>query len=121
MYGKNNIKKNDIKFNSVVCYLLQTDDQILLLQNCWAELLCLTSCWNSIGGDNEIRLSHGRSLTLDKADSMGLKEVTQRMLDITAAFRSLAIDQHEMVAVKVLLLLSPGEVQGMLFVSPLHD
>ncbi len=27
---------------------LDTDDQILLLQNCWADLLCLDCCWKSL-------------------------------------------------------------------------
>ncbi|KER29891.1 hypothetical protein T265_03584 [Opisthorchis viverrini] len=27
---------------------LDTDDQILLLQNCWADLLCLDCCWRSL-------------------------------------------------------------------------
>lgn len=27
---------------------LDTDDQILLLQNCWANLLCLDCCWRSL-------------------------------------------------------------------------
>ncbi|VDQ14788.1 unnamed protein product [Trichobilharzia regenti] len=28
--------------------LLDTDDQILLIQNCWADLLCLDCCWRSL-------------------------------------------------------------------------
>lgn len=28
--------------------ILDTDDQILLIQNCWADLLCLDCCWRSL-------------------------------------------------------------------------
>ena len=87
---------------------LQTDDQILLLQNCWAELLCICTCWSSIHNPSQLRLSYGRTLSLEQAHAMGLGELVERLLDFSEVMRQYETDSYEFVAVKALLLLTPG-------------
>ena len=98
------------KYNSIyqIIISLQTDDQILLLQNCWAELLCLCIGWKSVHLIGEIRLSHGRRLSVDLAKAVRLAELIQKMLDFTDNLRNLEVDHYEFVSLKSLLLISPG-------------
>ena len=94
--------------NPLWCF--QTDDQIVLLQSCWAELLCLSVCWHSVRSQNNtLLLSHGRQLDLEMAKAMGLAEVIQRLLDFTEHLRRLDLDLHEYISLKVLMLMTPGK------------
>lgn len=86
----------------------QTDDQILLLQNCWGELLCLCCCWHSLHCDNQIKLCYGRRLGIEQAQLIGLGDIMQRLIDFSSQLRNLELDSHEFVAMKVLMLLTPG-------------
>lgn len=87
---------------------IQTDDQILLLQNCWSDLLALGVCWRSINKQNMLTLSSTRSISLDSAETMGFGDVVSRLLSITQSLRRLRVDQYEYVGLKVLLLITPG-------------
>ena len=51
------------------------EDQILLLQNGWAELVSLGAIWRSRFSSGEIKLSFGKSLDLQKAREMEHEEV----------------------------------------------
>ena len=82
---------------------------MLLLQNCWAELLFLTVCWNSTRADNELTLWHGRSINVELGKAVGLEEVTQRLIDFAELLKRLEVDTYEFVAIKVLILMSPGK------------
>ncbi|KAK2172855.1 hypothetical protein NP493_924g02009 [Ridgeia piscesae] len=86
---------------------VSTDDQILLLQNCWAELLCLCTSWHSVRGQDELRLSHDKVLSMKRAQATGMADIIQRLLDFTEHLRRLEVDCYEYVALKVLMLLSP--------------
>ena len=88
---------------------LQTDDQILLLQNCWSELIALSLCWRSIETPGQISISATHHITAEWATHLGFQEVVVRMLAITDYFRALYLDQYEYVALKVLLLITPGK------------
>ncbi|CAH1786649.1 unnamed protein product [Owenia fusiformis] len=93
--------------------LTSTEDQIMLLQNCWAELLCLTLCWQSKElRTRTIRLCNGKQLDMALARGINFEEVLSRMLGIMEHIRRLKIDQHEFVCLKVLLLMSP-DVKGL--------
>ena len=93
-------------------FLLQTDDQILLLQNSWAELLIFNCCMKSIESRTEIFLPLGKTVDLEKAGSIseGCEDIIQRMLDLTDQLRRIGVDQYEYVAMKVLVLITPGKV-----------
>ena len=48
-------------------------------------------------------------LSVGRAQATGLADIVQRMLDFTEHLRRLEVDCYEYVALKVLMLLSPGE------------
>lgn len=91
---------------------MQTDDQILLLQNSWCEILTLNCCFKSMNTPSEIQLPFGKSIDLEKAVSIGhgVDDIISRMLSIAEHLRRLQVDQHEFVALKVLILISPGNI-----------
>ena len=93
-----------------VC-IQQTDDQILLLQNCWADLLLFNCCMRSIQSTTEIFLPMGKSIDMEKAERLGhgADDIVSRLLCITEQLRKLQVDQYEFVALKVLMLISPGK------------
>lgn len=100
-------RKNRIKMLSLF-FIFQTDDQILLLQNCWCELLALTLCWKSLQLTNEIIFFHGQAIDLEKACSLDLGEMFTKMSAVVEQFRRLKVDQYECVALKVIILICPG-------------
>lgn len=91
---------------------ISTDDQILLLQNCWSDLLALGVCWRSINMRNVLNISTTRSILLEEAQALGFGDVVSRLLNITQNLRRLRVDQYEYVALKVLLLITP-DVKGL--------
>ncbi|XP_061189413.1 nuclear hormone receptor FTZ-F1 beta-like [Saccostrea echinata] len=93
---------------------IATDDQILLLQNSWCEILTLNCCFKSMSTPSEIQLPFGKSIDLEKAISIGhgVDDIISRMLFIAEHLNRLQVDQHEFVALKVLILISP-DIKGM--------
>lgn len=70
----------------------------------------MTVCWNSIRAENELTLSHGRSMNIELGKAVGFEEVTQRLIDFADLLKRLEVDTYEFVAVKVLILMCPGNV-----------
>ncbi|XP_067662603.1 nuclear hormone receptor FTZ-F1 beta-like [Haliotis asinina] len=91
---------------------ISTDDQILLLQNCWSDLLALGVCWRSIATPGVLSLSAGKTIGLKRAQDLGFDDVVSRMISLSEHLRRLEVDQYEYVAMKVLLLISP-DVKGL--------
>ncbi|KAH3801826.1 nuclear hormone receptor FTZ-F1 beta-like [Dreissena polymorpha] len=91
---------------------VSTDDQILLLQNCWCELLALTMCWKSMNLSNEVVFFHGQSIDLEKAQMLNLGEMFSKMLLVVEQFKRLRLDQYECVALKVIILICP-DIKGL--------
>ncbi|GFN88207.1 glucocorticoid receptor-like [Plakobranchus ocellatus] len=91
---------------------ISTDDQILLLQNCWSELMALSLCWRSIDTPNQISISSSHHITAAWAHHLGFEDVVIQLINITDCFRRLFMDQFEYVALKVLLLITP-DVKGL--------
>ncbi|XP_060073525.1 nuclear hormone receptor FTZ-F1 beta-like [Ylistrum balloti] len=93
---------------------IATDDQILLLQNCWADLLLFNCCMRSIQSTTEIFLPMGKSIDMEKAIKLGhgADDIVSRLLAITDQLRRLQVDQYEFVALKVLMLITP-DVKGL--------
>ncbi|CAG2114789.1 unnamed protein product, partial [Medioppia subpectinata] len=85
---------------------IQMDDQIALLINSWCELLLLSCCYRSISTPKEIRLSSGKSVTLEQSQQLGLGTVIERMLNLTEHLRRLQFDQYEYCCLKVIILLT---------------
>lgn len=84
---------------------ISIDDQICLLINSWCELLLFSCCFRSMSTPGEIRISLGKSITLQQARSNGLQSCIERMLNLTEHLRRLKVDRYEYVAMKVIVLL----------------
>lgn len=54
-------------------FFCQIDDQICLLINSWCELLLFSCCFRSIDTPGEIKISLGKSITLEQAKANGLQ------------------------------------------------
>ena len=80
---------------------ISIDDQICLLINSWCELLLFSCCFRSMSTPGEIRVSLGKSITLEQARQLGLATCIERMLAFTNNLRRLRVDQYEYVAMKV--------------------
>ncbi|CAH8499479.1 unnamed protein product [Heterobilharzia americana] len=87
--------------------LLDTDDQILLIQNCWADLLCLDCCWRSLPTPSEIRLTSSKCINLEAAREMGAEEIVERILQLTQSLTRLQLDVVEYACLKVIVLMQP--------------
>ncbi|CAH8841651.1 unnamed protein product [Trichobilharzia szidati] len=85
--------------------LLDTDDQILLIQNCWADLLCLDCCWRSLPTPTEIRLTSSKCINLEAAREMGAEEIVERILQLTQSLTRLQLDVVEYACLKVIVLM----------------
>ena len=57
----------------------------------------------------EIRVGHGKSISLAQAQDLGLRPCIERMLNFTEHLRRLRVDQYEYVAMKVIVLVTSGE------------
>lgn len=99
---------------------ISTDDQILLLQNCWCELLTLTMCWRSMQLHNEVIFFHGQSLDEEKAAILGIEDMFQSILALIENLRRLHLDQYECVALKVIILICP-DMKGLKDVDKLAE
>lgn len=82
---------------------ISIDDQICLLINSWCELLLFSCCFRSMSTPGEIRVSLGKSITLEQARQLGLATCIERMLTFTNNLRRLRVDQYEYVAMKVIV------------------
>ncbi|XP_053673011.1 nuclear hormone receptor FTZ-F1 beta [Anopheles nili] len=85
---------------------ISIDDQICLLINSWCELLLFSCCYRSISTPGEIKISLGKSITLEQVRNSGLQTCIERMLHLTDHLRRLRVDRYEYVAMKVIVLLS---------------
>ncbi|KAK6195902.1 hypothetical protein SNE40_001233 [Patella caerulea] len=90
---------------------ISTDDQILLLQSCWSDLLALGVCWRTMSNPAELTISATKKISLEFAMGLGFGEVVTRLLSLSEHFQKLQMDQVEYVALKVLLLITP-DVKG---------
>ena len=64
-------------FHTMICLFFQTEDQILLLQNSWAELVSLGAIWRSRFSHGIIQLSFGKTIDIKKAREMKHEEVSE--------------------------------------------
>lgn len=58
----------------------------------------------------EIRVSLGKSITLAQARDIGMQACIERMLNFTEQLRRLRVDRYEYVAMKVIVLLTSGNL-----------
>ncbi|ESO11590.1 hypothetical protein HELRODRAFT_71280 [Helobdella robusta] len=89
---------------------ITTDDQILLLQNNWCELLFLNCCFHSMYHRPGLRVSKHHSLTPQMAEELGVEKVMGRLTSIVEDLEDMRVDEYEMPALKSMLLMSPDIV-----------
>nr|ASL70496.1 nuclear receptor [Brachionus rotundiformis] len=88
------------------------EDQILLLQNAWCDLLLLDVCNKTM---TNMTKSNGRSIIFTKnhiidqqiAECIQLSDIMSQLYDLMSMIESIRMDNNEFVALKVLILLSP--------------
>ena len=102
------------------------EDQILLLQNAWCDLLLLDVSNKTMTSRQN---SNGRSIIFTKnhiidqniADSIQLTEIMSQLYDLMSMIESIQMDNNEFVALKVLILLSPGKMNKNCFFFKLFN
>lgn len=90
------------------------EDQILLLQNAWCDLLLLDICNKTM--TNIIKSSNGRCILFTKnhlidgtlGEYLQINELIDQLYDLMSMIETTRMDNNEFVALKVLILLSPG-------------
>lgn len=90
------------------------EDQILLLQNAWCDLLLLDICNKTM--TNIITSPHGRCILFTKnhlidarlGEYLQLNDLIAQLYDLMSMIETTRMDNNEFVALKVLILLSPG-------------
>ncbi|XP_043200833.1 nuclear hormone receptor FTZ-F1 beta-like isoform X2 [Amphibalanus amphitrite] len=85
---------------------IHLDDQTALLINTWCQLLLLNCCYRSLDTPGHIRVSRGRSVSVQEANAIGVGRCVERMVALTDQFRRLQVDYYEYIALKVIVLLS---------------
>ena len=58
----------------------------------------------------EIRVSSGKTMTLEQSEVMGIGPCIEKMLNLTYQLRRLQVDKYEYMAMKVIVLLSSGKL-----------
>ncbi|XP_078686346.1 uncharacterized protein LOC144919027 isoform X1 [Branchiostoma floridae x Branchiostoma belcheri] len=87
---------------------VESEDQVLLLQSAWGNLLLLSACFHSLPHTSAL---YGTEEGKKKAESLGLDAFITRMIDQVEHLRRLKVDHNEYVALKALILLNP-DVKG---------
>lgn len=90
------------------------EDQILLLQNAWCDLLLLDICNKTM--THIIKSSQNQCILFTKnhmidtqiAEYLQLTELVSQLYDLMSMVETTRMDNNEFVALKVLILLSPG-------------
>uniref|UniRef100_UPI0000D8BDE6 nuclear receptor subfamily 5, group A, member 5 isoform 1 n=1 Tax=Danio rerio TaxID=7955 RepID=UPI0000D8BDE6 len=91
---------------------LKVDDQMVLLQSCWSELLVLDHLCRQVayGRDGSICLITGQQIeasTILSQAGVTLSSLVSRAQDLVTKLRSLQLDREEFVCLKYLVLFNP--------------
>ena len=65
-------------------------------------------CWKSIHLTNEIVFFHGQTIDIEKARLLNLGDMFMCLLAEVEQLKRLKLDQYEFVAMKVVILITPG-------------
>ena len=93
------------------------EDQILLLQNAWCDLLLLDICnktmtnliKSQMNPNNKcILLTKNHCIDNSIAELLSFNEIITQLYDLMNMIQGVNVDNNEFVTLKVLILLSPG-------------
>lgn len=98
--------------NSTLFKELKVEDQMVLLQSCWSELLVLDHLCRQVayGKDGSIYLVTGQQIEISTVLSQAgatLSSLVSRTQDLVSKLRSLQLDRQEFVCLKYLVLFNP--------------
>ncbi|XP_059415340.1 nuclear receptor subfamily 5 group A member 2-like [Carassius carassius] len=98
--------------NSTLFKELKVEDQMVLLQSCWSELLVLDHLCRQVayGRDGSISLITGQQIEVSTIFSQAgatLSSLVSRAQDLVSKLRSLQLDREEFVSLKYLVLFNP--------------
>ncbi|KAF7654761.1 hypothetical protein LDENG_00065360 [Lucifuga dentata] len=98
--------------NSTLFKELKVEDQMVLLQSCWSELLVLDHLCRQVtyGQEGCIYLVTGQQIevsTIISQAGVTLSSLVSRTQDLVSKLKSLHLDQHEFVCLKYLVLFNP--------------
>ncbi|XP_026116742.1 nuclear receptor subfamily 5 group A member 2-like [Carassius auratus] len=98
--------------NSTLFKELKVEDQMVLLQSCWSELLVLDHLCRQVayGRDGSICLITGQQIEVSTIFSQAgatLSSLVSRAQDLVSKLRSLQLDREEFVSLKYLVLFNP--------------
>ncbi|KAB5530693.1 hypothetical protein PHYPO_G00132320 [Pangasianodon hypophthalmus] len=91
---------------------LKVEDQMVLLQSCWSELLVLDHLCRQVayGRDGSIYLVTGQQIEVSTVLSQAgvtLSSLVSRAQDLVSKLRALRLDRQEFVCLKYLVLFNP--------------
>ncbi|XP_056257078.1 nuclear receptor subfamily 5, group A, member 5 [Seriola aureovittata] len=98
--------------NTALFKELKVEDQMVLLQSCWSELLVLDHLCRQVtyGKQGCIYLVTGQQievLTIISQAGVTLNSLVSRTQDLVSKLKSLQLDRHEFVCLKYLVLFNP--------------
>uniref|UniRef100_A0A3Q4BA66 Uncharacterized protein n=1 Tax=Mola mola TaxID=94237 RepID=A0A3Q4BA66_MOLML len=98
--------------NSALFKELQVEDQMVLLQSCWSELLVLDHLCRQViySKENCIYLVSGQQIEVSTIISQAgatLSGLVTRTQDLVSKLKALQLDRHEFVCLKYLVLFNP--------------
>ncbi|KAM3864066.1 nuclear receptor subfamily 5, group A, member 5 [Diretmus argenteus] len=98
--------------NSALFKELKVEDQMVLLQSCWSELLVLDHLCRQVtyGKEGCIYLVTGQQIEVSNILSQAgvtLNSLVSRTQDLVSKLKALQLDRHEFVCLKYLVLFNP--------------
>ncbi|XP_044036993.1 nuclear receptor subfamily 5, group A, member 5 isoform X2 [Siniperca chuatsi] len=98
--------------NSALFKELKVEDQMVLLQSCWSELLVLDHLCRQVtyGKEGCIYLVTGQQIevsTIISQAGVTLSGLVSRTQDLVSKLKALQLDRHEFVCLKYLVLFNP--------------
>ncbi|KAG7471590.1 nuclear receptor subfamily 5 group A member 2-like [Solea senegalensis] len=98
--------------NTALFKELKVEDQMVLLQSCWSELLVLDHLCRQVayGKEGCIYLVTGQQIEMSNVVSQAgvtLSSLVSRTQDLVSKLKTLQLDRHEFVCLKYLVLFNP--------------
>ena len=87
---------------------ISESDKRVLSRSAWIELMLINLTKQSLQLDNGVLLCKGQVLDFSTAEVTGIGDIMHRVMQLTAKFKELNLDDAEFVCIKVIVLLNPG-------------
>ena len=88
---------------------ISENDKRLLSKSAWIELMLVNLTKQSLQLDDKVGLCQGQVLDFSTAQLTGIGDIMHRVMQLTAKFKELNLDDAEFVCLKVIILLNPGK------------